>query len=165
MFTNGFTPLSADEISAIEAGLASIRQTMPFMIGLSAKDRMRLNPIGTKSTQFVQRVVESIRQNPGMAPQFIDANTLENGYMLYNQLGNILISVENLQRKVADTMLATGSATHGSALDFYNSAQRAAKSGIPGAQAVVDMLKPHFRKTRRSEISAKSAVADAGSAT
>jgi len=143
-------PLTAAEVSAIETKLAELRQSLPFMLGLSSRDRMKLNPIGRKSTQFVQRVVESIRQNPEMAPQFVDAQNLENGYELYNQLGALLIPVEQLQRMIADTMYVAGSTTHGSALDFYNSAKRAAKSGIPGAQVVVDALKPRFRKTRRS---------------
>ena len=143
-------PLTAEAVSAIETKLAELRQSLPFMLGLSSRDRMKLNPIGRKSTQFVQRVVESIRQNPEMAPQFVDAQNLENGYELYNQLGALLIPVEQLQRMIADTMYVAGSTTHGSALDFYNSAKRAAKSGIPGAQVVVDALKPRFRKTRRS---------------
>jgi hypothetical protein len=144
------TPLTDEEVSAIETKISELRQSLPFMVGLSARDRMKLNPIGRKSTQFVQRVVESIRQNPEMAPQFVDAQNLENGYELYNQLGALLVPVEQLQRMIADTMYVAGSNTHGSALDFYNSAKRAAKSGIPGAQVVVDALKPRFRKARRS---------------
>ena len=143
-------PLTAEQVSTIETKLAEIRQSLPFMVGLSSKDRMKLNPIGRKSTQFVQRVVESMRQNPEMAPQFVDADNLEKGYDLYNQLGALLVPVEQLQRMIADTMYAAGSTTHGSALDFYNSAKRAAKSGVPGAQVVVDALKPRFRKTKRS---------------
>ena len=154
-------PLTDQEVSTIETKLAEIRQSLPFMVGLSARDRMKLNPIGRKSTQFVQRVVESIRQNPEMAPQFVDAQSLEKGYELYNQLGAMLVPVEQLQRMIADTMYVAGSTTHGSALDFYNSAKRAAKSGIPGAQVVVDALKQRFRKTKRSGGNATSVVAAA----
>lgn len=154
-------PLTAEEVLAIKTKLAEIRQSLPFMVGLSSQDRMKLNPIGRKSTQFVQRVVESIRQNPEMAPQFVDAQNLEKGYELYNQLGALLVPVEQLQRMIADTMYLAGSTTHGSALDFYNSAKRAAKSGIPGAQVVVDALKPRFRKTKRSGGNATSVDAAA----
>ena len=62
----------------------------------------------------------------------------------------MLVPVDQLQRMIADTMYVAGSTTHGSALDFYNSAKRAAKSGIPGAQVVVDTLKTRFRKSKRS---------------
>lgn len=150
MPTLSLIPLTAEQVSDIETKLAEIRQSLPFMVGLSSRDRMKLNPIGRKSTQFVQRVVESIRQNPEMAPQFVDAKNLENGYELYNQLGAMLVPVVQLQRMIADTMYVAGSTTHGSALDFYNSAKRAAKAGIPGAQVVVDALKARFRKTKRS---------------
>ena len=143
------TPLTAEEVLAINTKLDEIMNTLPIKVGLSAKDRQKLNPIGRKSTQFVQRVVESIRQNPEIAPQFVDALNLENGYELYNQLGAMLVPVNQLQRMLADTMYMAGSTTHGSALDFYNSAKRAAKSGIPGAQVVVDALKPRFRKSKR----------------
>ncbi len=143
-------PLTADQVLAIETKLTEIRESLPFVVGLSSKDRMKLNPIGRKSTQFVQRVVESIRLNPEMAPQFVDAQNLEKGYELYNQLGAMLGPVVQLQRMIADTMYVAGSTTHGSALDFYNSAKRAAKSGIPGAQVVVDTLKTRFRKSKRS---------------
>ena len=143
-------PLTAEAVSLIETKISEIRESLPFMVGLSAKDRMKLNPIGRKSTQFVQRVVESIHQNPVMAPQFVDAQTLENGYELYNQLGTLLVSLDQLQRMISDTMYVAGSSTHRSSLDFYVTAKRAAKAGVPGAQVVIDALKPHFRKTRRS---------------
>ena len=84
MTNTGIIPLTSEQSLAIEAKLTEIRQMMPFLVGLSARDRMKLNPIGSKSTQFVQRVVESIRQKPEMAPQFVDAQSLENGYELYN---------------------------------------------------------------------------------
>ena len=142
-------PLTAEQVLAIDTKLTEIKDSLPLKIGLSSKDRQKLNPIGRKSTQFVQRVVESIRQNPEIAPQFVDAQNLENGYELYNQLGAMLVPVNQLQRMLADTMYMAGSTTHGSALDFYNSAKRAAKSGIPGAQVVVDALKPRFRKSKR----------------
>jgi hypothetical protein len=160
MSSLSLVPLTDEVVSEIETKLTEIRQSLPFMVGLSSRDRMKLNPIGRKSTQFVQRVVESIRQNPEMAPQFVDAQNLEKGYALYNQLGAMLVPVEQLQRMIADTMYVAGSTTHGSALDFYNSAKRAAKAGIPGAQVVVDALKPRFRKTRRSGDNSNDVVAD-----
>ncbi|HOW31909.1 MAG TPA: hypothetical protein PLP88_10090 [Bacteroidales bacterium] len=153
------TSLPAETITAVEAKLAEIRGLMPFMIGLSAGDRMKLNPIGRKSSQFVQRVVEAIRQNPAVAPQFVDAATLEDGYKLHNQLTALLVPVEQLKRMVEDTMLVSGSDVQRSSLDFYNSAKRAAKSGVPGAQAIVDSLKPMFRKTRRAEAGSSEAAA------
>ena len=130
--TKNLSPsLPADTITAVEAKLTEIRDMLPFMIGLSAGDRMKLTPIGRKSSQFVQRVVESIRQNPAVAPQFVEAEALEDGYKLYNQFAALMIPVEQLKRMVEDTMLVTGSDVQRSALDFYNSAKRAAKSGVP----------------------------------
>ena len=165
MATITVVSLTAEQVSSIETRLAEIRQEMPFLVGLSSRDRMKLNPIGSKSTQFVQRVVESIRQNPEMSPQFVDAQNLEKGFELYNQLGSLQTQVGQLEQMIADTMLTQGSSTFGSALDFYNSAKRAVKSGIPGAQTIVDTLKPRFRKTRRKVGDGSNADTSGGAVT
>ena len=158
-------PLTAIEIAAIETKMTEIEDSLSLEIGLSGSDRMRLTPIGRKTTQFVQRVVESIHLNPVVAPQFVDEVTLNNGYELFNQLAAILLGMGQLERKIADSMLYTGSKTNRLALDFYSTSKRAAKSGVPGAQAIVDTLKPNFRKTKSIVVPTDNADATGDSTT
>jgi hypothetical protein len=153
------TPLTSEQVLAIESKLSEIKATLPFIAGLSSRDRMKLVPIGRNTVQFVQRVVTAIHDNPVMAPQFVGAQTLENGFELYNQLGAILGSIDQLQRVIADTMHVTGSTTHRYSLDCYVTAKRAAKAGVPGAQVVVDTLKTRWRKTTAGSDLAKNVKA------
>ena len=152
-------PLTAIELAAIKTKLTELENSLALEVGLSSTDRMKLFPIGRKSTQFVQWVVEVMQVNSAIAPQFVDATTLNNGYEFFNQMGAVLIGVDQVRRKIEDNMLLTGSNTHKIALDIYNSSKRAAKSGVPGAQAIVDLLKPHFYKKR--SVVAKPANVDA----
>ena len=145
----------------IESKVAEIVTLMPWLVGLSANERQAAMVVGRKSTQFVQRAVESVRQNPEMAPSFLDAEKLDNRFKLYNDLLAILEPVQSLERMISDSMMVAGSEAFSDALDYYNTVKRAAKSNVPGAQAVVDNLKTRFSHANRKKAVA-SIVAEAG---
>lgn len=149
--------LTVEAVNEIEAKLAEIEQSMPYLVGLSTNDRIKLNILGRKSTQFVQRTVESSRQNPRLAPSFMDAEVLERNFTLYNQLLKVLEPVQQLERMISDTMMVAGNLAYTDALDYYNSVKRAAKSNVPGAQAVSENLKTRFRKAANSSVTAVAA--------
>ncbi len=154
---NGALPL---EVAVqIEAKIAEIKQLMPYLVGLSTTDHQKLNILGRKSTQFVQRAVESVRQNPELAPSFLEAGALERNYALYNNLLTVLEPVQQLERMISDTLMLAGNLAYKDALDYYNTVKRAAKSNVPGAEAVSENLKTRFRQTGRTKVAA--AVTDA----
>lgn len=151
--------LTAEAENEIEAKIAAIGQSMPYLVGLSINDRVKLNILGQKSAQFVQRAVESSRQNPKLSPSFMDAEVLERNFTLYNQLLKVLEPVQQLERMITDTMMVAGNLAYKDALDYYNTVKRAAKSNVPGAQAVSENLKSRFKQTGRSSGSAGDANA------
>jgi hypothetical protein len=132
---------------------------MPYLVGLSSNDHMKLNILGSKSTQFVQRAVESVRQNPELAPSFLDAEEMERNYALYNNLLTVLEPVQQLERMIADTMMVAGNLAYKDALDYYNSVKRAAKSNVPGAESVSESLKTRFKKNSSSVEPSTNSVA------
>ena len=144
--------LPTEVVAQIEAKVAEIKQTMPYLVGLSTNDHMKLNILGSKSTQFVQRAVESVRQNPELAPSFLDAEEMERNYALYNNLLTVLEPVQQLERMIADTMMVAGNLAYKDALDYYNSVKRAAKSNVPGAESVSENLKTRFKKNSNSVV-------------
>jgi hypothetical protein len=148
----GDAGLTSENIAQIETGLTGIKTLMPWLVGLSTEDRKNLSIVGSKTTQFIQRAVESVRQNPELAPSFLDAERLNSRYKLYNDLLSILEPVQLLERMIADTMMVAGSEAYSEARDYYNTVKRAAISNVPGAQAVADNLKTRFVKaTRKGE--------------
>lgn len=156
--------LPQEVVAQIEAKVAEIEQLMPYLLGLSTTDRQKLNILGRKSTQFVQRAVESVRQNPELAPSFLDAEVLERNYALYNNLLTVLEPVQQLERMISDTLMVAGNRAYTDALDYYNTVKRAAKSNVPGAEAVSENLKTRFRKASRSKVAIKVTDAQVGAA-
>ena len=151
--------LTPEGVTQILAKLNEIRELMPFAVGLSAKDRLTYPALGSKGTQFVQRSLESMRQNPSLVPAFVDVAYIESSYAMYNNLLGIVESVQQLGRLVTDTMHVAGSTSRSQAFEFYNSVQRGAKANVPGAQVVYENLKTRFKHAPRTVENASNAFA------
>lgn len=88
------TELTPEVEAQILAKLNEVRELMPFAVGLSSRDRLTYPALGSKGTQFVQRSLESMRQNPSLVPAFVDVASIENSYAMYNNLLGIVESVQ-----------------------------------------------------------------------
>ncbi|MCW3075175.1 MAG: hypothetical protein JWP69_2244 [Flaviaesturariibacter sp.] len=112
--------------------------------------------MGDKTAPFVEKVTEYVTTNPEFVPGFMSAEELQVDF------GNIkgLFPLTNLLQQVydnaADTAMVSGSEAYTAALMYYNSVQRAAEQGIPGARAIADDLKQRFPSRQR-----KAAAPDA----
>ena len=151
--------LTLEGVTQIMAKLNEVRELMPFSVGLSSRDRLTYPALGSKGTQFVQRSLESMRQNPSLVPAFVDVKAIESSYAMYNNLLGIVESVQQLERLVTDTMHVAGSNSRGQAFEFYNSVQRGAKANVPGAQIVFENLKTRFTKAARTKVPSTDTVA------
>jgi len=154
--------LTLEGVDLIMAKLNEVRELMPFAVGLSSRDRLTYPALGSKGTQFVQRSLESMRQNPSLVPAFVDVKSIESSYAMYNNLLGIVESVQQLERLVTDTMHVAGSSSRSQAFEFYNSVQRGAKANVPGAQIVFENLKTRFSKTARTKVPATDNGASGG---
>jgi hypothetical protein len=152
--------LTSDDVAKITAKLDEVRSMMPFAVGLSARERLTYPALGSKGTQFVQRSLENMRQNPTLVPAFVELSSIESSYAMYNNLLGVVESIQQLERLASDTMHIAGNQARNQALEFYSSVQRGAKANVPGAQAVLENLKPRFKNVKRSKGQAPNA--DAG---
>lgn len=152
--------LTSDDVAKIIAKLDEVRSMMPFAVGLSARERLTFPALGSKGTQFVQRSLESMRQNPTLVPAFVELSSIESSYAMYNNLLGVVESIQQLERLASDTMHIAGNQARNQALEFYSSVQRGAKANVLGAQAVLENLKPRFKNVKRSKGQATNA--DAG---
>lgn len=152
--------LTPEGVAGIMAKLDEIRSMMPFAVGLSARERLTYPALGSKGTQFVQRSLESMRQNPTLVPAFVELSEIESSYAMYNNLLGIVESIQQLERLASDTMHIAGNQSRNQALEFYSSVQRGSKANVPGAQSVLENLKTRFKNVKRSKGQATNA--DAG---
>jgi hypothetical protein len=143
------TALTPDLVKGVKDKLDDVRQMFPFAVGLSARDRLTNRALGSRSTQFVQQSIENMKQNPSLVPAFVDVEEAETFYSMYNSLLGIRDSVEQLHRLVGDAMHMAGTMANKQSLDFYNSVKRGSKANVPGAQSVLENLKPRVKNMGR----------------
>ena len=154
--TNSLTP---ETVELIKVKLSEVRELLPMKVGLSARERMTNPALGSKGTQFVQRAVESMRQNPSLLPAFVELSSVESSYAMYNNMLGVVESIQQVERLASDAMHIAGNDARNQSLEFYNSVQRGAKANVPGAQSVFENLKTRFKNVGRSRATAKLAVA------
>lgn len=149
MKTPELAVLSPEQVADILQKIAEIQAILPEGVALRPSDRRKLLKIGRKTTQFVQRTIEMTQQNPEMVPPYIDRQSMEDSYQMYNQMLIIISSVQQLERKVTDIMLKSGNIANSSSLSCYHAIKNASKDNVPGAQPVYDALKQRFKPVKR----------------
>jgi hypothetical protein len=125
----------------------------PYLINLSPDDVKALPKLGDKSYSFVTKSFEYLK-NPGTpAPPYVDVEELAIDLKGYDTLRQILQTVMPIVDQLGDTMTLSGSEAYATALAFYNYIKGAAKSGVPGAQTILDDLSARFpgRVTKKAE--------------
>lgn len=90
--------------------------------------------------------MELAQQNPTLVPPYLDVAELTRDLSLAESLRSVKIALASLNEKVSDTYLAVGSEAYVAALSFYNSAKSAAKSNVPGTDAIIDELGKRFER-------------------
>jgi hypothetical protein len=143
--------LTEADVEAVKSKLENINEIMPYLIGLSAKDRQVISVIGSKSIQFIENALNSMQRNPGIRPAFLDMDEAVRNYQLFSNLTKIQNAIRTLERMVTDTLMVAGSQTYSDSLVYYNSVKRAVRAGVPGAAAVQESLRKRFKYTKRKK--------------
>ena len=149
MTTPKIAVLSLEEMADVLQKITEIQAILPGGVALRPSDRQKLLKMGRKTTQFVQRTINMTQQNPEMVPAYIDLQSMEDSYQLYNQMLTITDVVEQLNRKVTDIMLMSGSNASTQSLSCYHAIKNASRDNVPGAQPFYDTLKKRFHPVKR----------------
>ncbi|NEQ28095.1 MAG: hypothetical protein F6K28_55730 [Microcoleus sp. SIO2G3] len=115
--------LSPADYAEIMAALDTVREKLPFLVGLSVSDRRTLAKLGDKSRAFVQRSAEFAQQNPDYLPRLFDLDEMRRDVELFEVLSSILMSLTQLQELVKDTSMLVGSEAYAAARVVYRSAK------------------------------------------
>jgi hypothetical protein len=149
--------LSDKDRDEILAALATIKEKLPFLIGLSAEERKSLPRLGDKSQAFVKKALELARQHPGFLPRDFDVDEMANDFTLFESLAGVLTAMRKLTEEVEDTYTAAGSEAYVAALLVYNYA-KASGVVMTGLDSAVDDLGKRF--ARKAKTLASPAPAD-----
>lgn len=137
--------LTKEDYDAIMAALATIREKLPFLIELSAKEKTRINRLGDKSEAFVNKALELAKQNPDFLPRNFDTEEMERDLVLFKSLNAIAMGMSRLLEEIEDTEIAAGSEAYLAALIIYDYA-KADGELTRGLDGVLDDLGKRFAR-------------------
>ena len=135
--------LSPEDIAAVQEAIVTLKQKLPFLIGLTKEERISMLKLGDKSRAFVQKTMELVKQNQDFLPRSFDVEEMQKDVDLFNDLYPILLSLQQLNEQVEDTLMVVGSEAYAAALVAYRYAKDANMGA--GLDGVLDDIGRRFQ--------------------
>ena len=136
--------LTPEDKLAVLAAIATIKEKLPFLLGLSPQESKSLLRLGDKSRAFVAKALEVATQNPDFLPRSFDIEEMRKDVELFEALYPITLALSQLQELLDDTVALAGSEAYMAALAVYNYAK--ATKGDAGLEAAVDDMARRFAR-------------------
>jgi hypothetical protein len=141
--------MTAAQITAVKTAVQTIQTNMPFLVGLTVEERMRLPKINVANKAFTEDAINSMVNNPSLLPAYFNVAEMQKDMTLFAQLDELNTLVNQLGERISDTQLLAGSEAYVSALAAYRNFEAAANAGVAGADTIYDLLKSRFCESRR----------------
>jgi hypothetical protein len=148
--------LAQAERDRVLAAIATIKQTLPFLIDLTIEQRKALPKMGDKSRAFVSKALEVATQNPDFLPRSFDLEEMRRDVQLFEAMYPIVMAMTQLQELLDDTYVTVGSEAYSAALQVYTYAKASGQGA--GLESVVDELGQRFARKAKKEKPQQSAV-------
>ncbi|MGJ3248994.1 MAG: hypothetical protein ACFE0I_23345 [Elainellaceae cyanobacterium] len=139
---------SQEDIDAVMEAIASIRQKMPFLMGLTSDQRRQIAKIGRKSQTFTVQALTIAQNHPELMPGCLDLKEAYRDLDLFEALSSVLQTVGELHELIEDTQIIAGSEAYAAARLAYQSAKATGKN--IGMENVMNDVSIRFRKRRKS---------------
>ncbi|NJR61451.1 MAG: hypothetical protein HC769_23025 [Cyanobacteria bacterium CRU_2_1] len=141
--------LTQQEIDTIIAALKTIREQLPFLVGLSTQERRQLPKLGRKAQTFAVRALDMAMQHSDVMPRHLDVEEARRDIALFEALNPILQAVSHLRELIEDTQMLAGSEAYAAARLAYNSAKVSGKN--QGLDEIMEDLSQQFRRPRKGQ--------------
>ncbi|HEX3009014.1 MAG TPA: hypothetical protein VHO90_15530 [Bacteroidales bacterium] len=133
-----------EDVDGIMGFLNQAEAKMTFNVNLTKEQLEDIPKMSDGRLPFTQKALGYGKQKPKIVAAVNDITEFEkdlNFHSKYEVVENKIIALLGL---ISSARAAAGSDAYTTALNIYAAAQRAAKQGEPGAQAIVDDLKKTF---------------------
>lgn len=141
--------LSLSDRDAVMSAIATIKETLPFLIDLTVEERKALPKMGDKSRAFVSKALEVATQNPDFLPRSFDLEEMRRDVELFESMYPVVMAMMQLQELLDNTYMTVGSEAYAAALSVYNYAKASGQGA--GLEVVVDELGQRFARKPRKE--------------
>jgi hypothetical protein len=143
-YTNIDASIDDQARTTVFSSITQIEASLPFLINLTAQERVALPKMGDATQSFVSKALEIATNNPQFVPPYVNVPAMKQDYDLAVRLQGIEMQLASLYEKVSDTNLAAGSEAYVMGLTLYNSLKAASKVNVPGAKALAAELAERF---------------------
>src|SRR5215203_3246898 len=123
--------LTSEQVATVKTALQQVRDTLPFLIGLTNDERQTLPKMSTANRSFTEDALNTISHNPGIFPPYLDIDEMRKDLQLYDQLGGLITLANQVCELLRDTQMLAGSEAYVTALTGYKMAGAAATGGVP----------------------------------
>jgi len=148
---NNWNPALGDETtSLIKQSLGDIQNQMPFLIGLTTSQRLRLAKVGDRTRPFVSDAVQAAIDNPGVVPRSVNIEELRSKANTLNNLRDVQMELRKLDELLADTQTQLGSELYGLTRSVYSVLKTSATP--PGLSGMKDTLGQRFKRKKNRQI-------------
>jgi hypothetical protein len=115
---------------------------------LTDEQRRNLNAISVDNKVFAEEVLDEMNTNPNAAVNATyNLEFLANDLQLFEQVESIISRLMDMVQRLEDVKRLAGHEAYGMATGAYGMLEVMARTGVPGAQASFDRLKPRFAKS------------------
>lgn len=137
--------ITEEDRAAIDMSIQTLQtKLLPHLATLSPIERKEMPKMGDKTVGFVLKTQEYCKQNPDLAPGFLDFNKLNTGINAFEQIRAIYQPLLQITDSLWDSLLLSGSEAYSASLMFYNSVKQATKSKIQKAETIYTDLVARF---------------------
>jgi len=143
-YQNISAQVTAADVAAIKAAVATIQQKLPFLISLTPAERKGHPKAGPNSLSFVENALTASQNNPAILPGSFDAAGFASAVALFAVLTDLNTGVAQLASELDDTRLDVGSQAMDQARQVYDYVKAAVKK-TPGLKPVADQLAARFQ--------------------
>ena len=130
---------SVNDVQAVKDAIASIRQTLTFLVGIAPADVRHTFKLGDARWPLVQVALKAVQDNPSMLPPSFDADDFAATVALFDELGEMQTVVNQLISDLNDTHTAVG----GKAMQYLLQVKKLVDANLnstPGLKTVAAQL-------------------------
>ncbi|MDR3013513.1 MAG: hypothetical protein LBU70_09970 [Chitinispirillales bacterium] len=138
-----------DFIAELERVIEKFMSEVDIDTNLSGKERMRLFGVKSRNYGFISKAFEIARDHPNFAPGNFSIDDMAETLRILEQVRDLSVVVEQLQRITGDYLLLTSDNAYRDALRVYGNLREQNRARVAGASALFDELLQFFTLHRR----------------
>ncbi|MGV3532643.1 MAG: hypothetical protein ACO1QR_09770 [Chthoniobacteraceae bacterium] len=141
--------LTTEQKAGITTAIDALPTAMPFLLGYTPEERLRLPRLGPRRESFARLAIETAQQNPTLVPTSISLVEVQRDLELLEVLTSVRTRLQQILQQVDDTHHAAGRDVYAVALEIYGALKNHGRNS--GLDDTLRQLKTRLRTPPTTE--------------